>query len=223
MVPARSHRFLPKVRQGFPVFTAIHALHLSLLLPHPLQDLARISRETHRGSHVFLEHITFQLVSKTQTHRGPFGAPLPHPSPSFQRNGSLRFCHMSCSIRLWSIPLNLPFFYFSFVKCSQFQEIVIQNVGEVADFWLRRSCRCYSLRKPIMIAHVSNGCESARSQKFSYSRMYKPFSYWKKAPSRIIYYYTWFKLQDLQQGSSWLMQDSRSLNTDDGMMECLMN
>lgn len=53
--------------------------------------------------------------------------------------------------------------------------------------------------------------------------MYKPFSYWEKAPSRIIYYYTWFKLQDLQQGSSWLIQDRRPLNTDDGMMECLIN
>lgn len=168
--------------------------------------------------------LPFGLCLKLQqTHRGLFLAPLPHPRPSSRRNGSLHFCHMARSIRLWSIPLNLPFFYFSFVKCSQFQEIVIQNVGEVADFWLRRSCRCYSLRKMIMIAYVSNGCESARSQKFSYSRMYKPFSYWKKAPSRIIYYYTWFKLQDLQQGSSWLIQDSRSLNTDDGMMECLMN
>lgn len=114
-------------------------------------------------------------------------------------------------------------FLLQFVKWSQFQEIIIHTVREVADFWLWRLCRCYSLRKTIVIAYVSNGCESARSQKFSYSRMYKPFSYWKKAPSRIIYYYTWFKLQDLQQGSSWLIRDSRPLNTDDGMMECLMN
>ena len=165
------------------------------MLPHPLQDVARMSREKHRGSHVFIKHITFQLVSQNQMNtlrsiwRCPFLTILQH----FKGLGTV-FGHMAGSIKLCSIPLHLPFFSFSFVKCSQFQEIVIQNVGEVTEFWLRRLCRCYSLRKTIMIAYVSNGYKSARSQKFSYSRMYKPFSYWKKTPSRIIYYYTWFKL-----------------------------
>lgn len=145
-----------------------------------------MSREKQRGSHVFIKHITFQLVSQNPVNtlrsiwRYPFLTALQH----FRGLGT------AGSIKLRSIPLHLPFFSLSFVKCSQFQEIVIQNAGEVTEFWLGRSCRCYSLRKTIMIAYVSNGCESARSQKFSYSRMYKPFSYCKKTPSRIIYYYT---------------------------------
>ena len=53
------------------------------VLPHPLQDLARMSREKHRGSHIFLEHITFQLVCKPQTNAsrsivGPLSPPILH-------------------------------------------------------------------------------------------------------------------------------------------------
>lgn len=202
-------------------------LHCSLcfptcLLPHPLQDLARMAREKHTGSHVFIKPGAFQRASKNQTNTSrPAAGPLPAPSSVISKEFAL--LPQGTLHKTVIHTLSLPFFSCTFVKRSQFQEIVIQNVGEVAEFWLGRSYRCYFLRKTIMIACVSNGCELAKRQKFSYSRMYKPFSYWKKAPSRIICYYTWFKLQDLQQGSSWLIQDSRPPNTDVGMMECLMN
>lgn len=53
---------------------------------------------------------------------------------------------------------------------------------EVADFWHMQLCRCYSLRKTILIACVNNGSELAQSQEFSHSWMYKTTLLLKEGP-----------------------------------------
>lgn len=159
-------------------------LHPPFILPccHPLQDVARMSKRKTQRQPCLHKTLHFSLCLKTKwTHWGLSGGAFPHHSQHFKGLGTV-FCHMAGSIKLCSIPLHLPFFSFSFVKCSQFQEIVIQNVGEVTEFWLRRSCRCCAPKEDDHDRYVLMAINRLGSQKFSYSRMYKPFSYWKKTP-----------------------------------------
>ena len=69
----------------------------SLMLPHPLQDLARMSREKHRGRHVFIKHIPFQLVSqnKMNTSRSIWGHPFLTILQHFKGKGTVLSPHGS--------------------------------------------------------------------------------------------------------------------------------
>lgn len=95
MVPALSHGFLPDLGQDFSALTTISTLHSFSHAATPFAGLARMSREKHRGSHVFIKHVTFQLVSQNQMNtlrsiwRCPFLTILQH----FKRLGTVLLPH----------------------------------------------------------------------------------------------------------------------------------
>lgn len=51
--------------------------------------------------------------------------------------------------------------FFLYLQVFRFSESLIYNMKEVAVFWHKQLCRCYSLRNTILIAFVNNGPELA--------------------------------------------------------------